>query len=32
MAAASLVPEYVAGLSPQTRPRVGAEFELPDWR
>lgn len=27
MAAASLVPEHVAGLSPQTRPRVGAEFD-----
>ncbi|GAB4477158.1 MAG: hypothetical protein OHK0044_23420 [Burkholderiaceae bacterium] len=26
MAAASLVPEYVAGLLPQTRPRVAAEF------
>lgn len=26
MAAASLAPEYVAGLLPQTRPRVGAEF------
>lgn len=27
MAAASLVPEHVAGLSPQTRPRVGADFD-----
>lgn len=28
MAAASLVPEHVAGLLPQTRPRVGVEFDL----
>lgn len=27
MAAASLVPEHVAGLLPQTRPRTGAEFD-----
>lgn len=27
MAAASLVPEHVASLSPRTRPRVGAEFD-----
>jgi len=27
MAAASLVPEHVAGLLPQTRPRVGVEFD-----
>lgn len=27
MAAASLVPEHLAGLLPQTRPRIGAEFD-----
>lgn len=27
MAAASLVPEHVAAVLPQTRPRVGAEFD-----
>lgn len=32
MAAASLVPEHVAGLLPQTRPRVGFEFDPPAFR